>query len=108
MCEMISLKECLHMIDTRCLVDGWVFFCNFMLLSYVLEELLQVVDVCIRGGICSNLPWLRMRMITIGSFLSYRDAIQLYESCSKVMLLPLRAGDVQRWQVNVLTGPFQT
>lgn len=88
MCEMISLKECLHMIDTRCLADGWVFFCNFMLLSYVLEELLQVVDACLRGGICSNPPWLRMRMITIGSFLSYRDAIQLYEK-KLFKILPL-------------------
>lgn len=86
MCEMISLKECLHMIDSRCLVDGWVFFCNFMLLSYVTEDLLQVVGACLRSGICSNVAWPRMRIITIGSFLSYRDAIQLYESYCKTRL----------------------
>jgi hypothetical protein len=79
MCEMISLKECLHMIDLRCLVDGWVLFCNFMLLSYVLEDLLHVVNECSRGGICITSPWPRMSIV-IGSFFSYRDAIQLHES----------------------------
>lgn len=68
------------MIDTRCLADGWVFFCNFMLFSYVLEDLLHVVNACSRGGICSTVPMPRMSMITIGSFLSYRDAIQLHAS----------------------------
>jgi hypothetical protein len=68
------------MIDLRCLVDGWVLFCNFMLLSYVLEDLLHVVTECSRGGICIASPWPRMSMIAIGSFFSYRDAIQLHES----------------------------
>jgi hypothetical protein len=80
MCEMISLKECLHVIDLRGLVDGWVLFCNFMVLSYVFyEALLQVVDACSSGGICNTFPWLHMFMITIGSFLPYRDAIQLHD-----------------------------
>jgi hypothetical protein len=77
---MIFLKECLHVLDSRGLVDGWVLFCNFMVLSYVFyEALLQVVDACSRGGICNTFPWLRMFMITTGSFLAYRDAIQLHD-----------------------------
>jgi len=51
-----------------------------MLFSYVLEDLLHVVNACSRGGICSTVPMPRMSMITIGSFLSYRDAIQLHAS----------------------------
>jgi hypothetical protein len=66
--------------DSRCLVEGWVLFCNFMLLSYVFEDLLLNVDACSRGGICNTFSWPRMLMITIGSFLSYRDAIQLHDS----------------------------
>jgi hypothetical protein len=85
MCEMISLKECLHMIDDRCLADGWVIFCNFMLLSYVPWDLLQVFVACSRGGIVS-FPWPRTSMIMIGSFLPYRDAIQLHDSLQKVEL----------------------
>lgn len=74
---MISLKECLHMIEMR-LVDGLVFLCNFMFLFYDSEDLLQVVEACSRGGI--PFPWQRTSTITIMSFRSYRDAIQLHDS----------------------------
>lgn len=43
-----------------------------MLLSYVFEDLLQVVDACLRVMVEG------MLMIMTGSFLSYRDAIQLH------------------------------
>lgn len=76
MCEMISLKECPHMIEMRCLVDGLFFFSNLMFLFFDLEDLLQVVTTCSSSGI--PFPWLRTSMITIMSFLSYRDAIQLH------------------------------
>ena len=69
------------MIDSRCLVDGWVICCNFMLLSYVFEDLLQVVDACLRVMVE------RMLMIMTGSFLSYRDAIQLHENYLIILLV---------------------
>jgi hypothetical protein len=67
------------MIDMSggCAVDGLFLICNLMFLSFVYEDLLLVVDACSRSGI--SFPWPRMCMITIMSFLSYRDAIQLHD-----------------------------
>jgi len=81
MCEMISLKECLHMIEMRCFADGLFFFCNFMFLFHDLKDLPRVVKACSWGRV--SLPWPRMSTITIMSFLSYRDAIQLHDSHSR-------------------------
>ena len=77
MCEMISLKECLHMIEIRCLVAGMFFLCNFMVLIYELHSQLQVVKTC-RGRM--SFPWPRLSMIMITGFQFYRDAVQLHNS----------------------------
>jgi hypothetical protein len=83
MCEMISPKECfLQMIETSV---GWdVFLCNLLFLSYFSwaflfsEDVLRLIEACPRDGI--RFPWSRMSTITIMSFLSYRDAVQLHDS----------------------------
>jgi hypothetical protein len=88
MCEMISPKECfLQMIETSV---GWdVFLCNLLFLSYFSwaflfsEDVLRCIEACPRDGI--RFPWSRMSTITIMSFLSYRDAVQLHDYLLNVL-----------------------
>ena len=85
MCEMISPKECfLQMIETSV---GWpVLLCNLLFLSYLSraflfsEDVLRLIEACPREqGMCC--PWSsRLSTVTIMSFLSYRDAVQLHDS----------------------------
>ena len=83
MCEMISPKECfLQMIETSV---GWhVLLCNLLFLSYFSraflfsEDVLRLIEACPREGM--RFPWSRLSTITIMSFLSYRDAVQLHDS----------------------------
>ncbi|KAF1840554.1 uncharacterized protein K460DRAFT_210675 [Cucurbitaria berberidis CBS 394.84] len=89
MCKMISSKD-VHGIwiemNGGCLVDGLFLLYNLLFLSYYSTDvLLRLVEACSRVGI--SFPWPRMSMITIMSFLSYRDAIQLHVSylrCSRL------------------------
>jgi hypothetical protein len=97
MCEMISPKECfLQMIETSV---GWdVFLCNLLFLSYFSwaflfsEDVLRCIEACPRDGI--RFPWSRMSTITIMSFLSYRDAVQLHDKLLKTTSpnAPMRKG----------------
>jgi hypothetical protein len=70
------------MIETSVGWDGFVG--NLLFLSYFLSALLffgdlqRSIEACSRDGMC--FPWPRMSMITIMSFLSYRDAVQLNDS----------------------------
>jgi hypothetical protein len=64
---------------------GWGGFVgNLLFLSYFLSaflffgDLQRSIEACSRDGTC--FPWPRMSMITIMSFLSYRDAVQLNDS----------------------------
>ncbi|QRC98631.1 hypothetical protein JI435_412380, partial [Parastagonospora nodorum SN15] len=86
MCEMVSSKECfLQMIETRvrCSVGWMLFASNLFLFPFAsaflcLEGGLRYITACMRDGMISS--WPRMSTITIMSFLSYRDAIQLHGS----------------------------
>lgn len=75
MCEMISPKECLHVIEIRCLVAGMFFLCNFMVLIYELDGQLRIVSTRRGRG---SFPWPRLSMIMIMGFQFYRDAVQLH------------------------------
>jgi hypothetical protein len=85
MCEMVSSKDCFtQMIETcgRCSL-GWMFLTSCFLFlcssaSLCLEDSLRYITTCMRGGMI--LLWPRMSTITIMSFLSYRDAVQLHDS----------------------------
>jgi hypothetical protein len=72
------------MIET-CGGVGWMFLTSnldflFLFVSafLCLEVRLRYITACMRDGMISL--WPRMSMITIMSFLSYRDAIQLHDS----------------------------
>jgi hypothetical protein len=81
--EMLS-KECfLRMIEMSggCSVGWWFSFVSLLFLFYdswafpCLQDLLRCIMVFVMISL-----WPRMSMITIMSFLSYRDAIQLHDS----------------------------
>jgi hypothetical protein len=72
------------MIET-CGGAGWMFLTSYLDFLFLfasaflcLEGGLRNITACMRGSMISL--WPRMSTITIMSFLSYRDAIQLHDS----------------------------